>query len=132
MYITGCIETMRPAWPEDMGNVSTILLRQIPVFGASIQSCTPNFFYKNIKIWATLLVLIFYGFQHQNVLIFSLIQACMFLIIYEFACFYWIRLYTTIMDNVGISMNCSQYIHYTTIIFIIYSVVVHKKSINFL
>ena len=60
----------------------------------------------------------FDGFEHQNVLNFSLIQAlCMFLVIYGFVCSYCIRRYTTIMENVGISMNCSQYI----IILLLYS-----------
>ena len=92
---------------------------------------TPNFFMRTLRFELHCWFLFSDGFEHQNVRIFSLIQACMFLIIYGFACFYWIRIYTTIMENVGISMSCSQYIYYTTIIFIIYSVV-NKKSIIFL
>ena len=49
------------------------------------------------------------GFEHQNVL-FSLNQACVFLIIYSFACSYYILRYPTIIEI--ISMNCGQYIHY--------------------
>ena len=70
-------------------------------------------------------------FEHQNVLIFSHIEACMFLIIYGFACSYCIHRFTTFIENVRISINCSQYFYFTTIMFTIYSVV-YKKSIHFL
>ena len=91
--------------------------------------CYTYFFIRTLRFELHCWFLFFDAFEHQNVLDFSLIQACMFLIIYGFTCSYCIRRFTTIMENVRISMNCSQYIHFTTIIFKIYRVV-YEKSIH--
>jgi len=90
-----------------------------------------TFFIRTLRFELQCWFLFFDGFEHQNALNSSLTQACMFLIIYGFACSYCICRYMNNLENVGINMNCSQYINFTSIIFTICSVG-YKKSINFL